>query len=131
VVRRRAYGALSHGDLDALTAEWTRAIVRNRAIVEDLRRFTGSLHGQTTVDAAARLPRFTKPALIAWSADDLFFPQEDGRRLAEALPHARLEIIEGARTFSMLDQPDVLAALIVDFATQTRPVARGAERDRC
>jgi hypothetical protein len=47
------------------------------------------------------------------------------------LPHARLEIIEDARTFSMLDQPDVLAALIVDFATQTRPVARGAERDRC
>ena len=131
VVRRRAYGALSHGDLDALTAEWTRAVVRDRAIAEDLRRFTGSLHGQTTVDAAARLPRFTKPALIAWSADDAFFPQEDGRRLAEALPNARLEIIEGARTFSMLDQPDVLAELIADFATQTRPVARGAERDRC
>jgi len=130
-VRRRAYGALSHGDLDALTAEWTHYAVRDRAIAEDLRRFTGSLQRQTTVDAAARLPLFTKPALIAWSADDAFFPQEDGRRLAEALPNARLEIVEGARTFSMLDQPDVLAALIVDFATQTRVVGRGAERDRC
>ena len=130
-VRRRAYGALSHGDLDALTAEWTHYAVRDRAIAEDLRRFTGSLQRQTTVDAAARLPLFTKPALIAWSADDAFFPKEDGRRLAEALPNARLEIVEGARTFSMLDQPDVLAALIVDFATQTRVVGRGAERDRC
>jgi len=119
------------GDLDALTAEWIRAVIRDHAIAEDLRRFTGSLHRQTTVDAAAALPRFTKPALIAWSADDAFFPQEDGRRLAEALPNARLEVIEGARTFSMLDQPDVLASLIAEFATQTRPVARGAEWDRC
>ncbi len=130
-VRRRAYGALSHGDLDVLTAEWTHHVVRDRAIAEDLRRFTGSLHRQTTVDAAAALPRFTKPALVAWSADDAFFPQEDGRRLAEALPNSRLEVIDDARTFSMLDQPDVLAALIAEFATAERPVGRGAERDRC
>ena len=31
---------------------------------------------------AARLPEFDKPTLIAWSADDVFFEQEDGRRLA-------------------------------------------------
>lgn len=129
--RRRAYGALSHGDLDTLAAEWTHQLLRNRAIAEDLRRLTGSLHRQTTLEAAARLPRFTKPALIAWSGDDVFFAHEDGRRLAQVLPNARLEVIAGARTFSMLDQPDVLAALIADFATQTRPVARGAERDRC
>ena len=40
--RRRAYGALSHGDLDALTAEWTRRLVRDPGIAEDLRRFTAS-----------------------------------------------------------------------------------------
>lgn len=130
-VRRRAYGALSHGNLDALTAEWTRRLVRDRAIIEDLRRFTGSLRRQTTLDAAARLPRFTKPALIAWSADDAFFPQEDGRRLAEALPNSRLEVIENARTYSMLDQPDVLAALVTEFATAVHPVGRGGGADRC
>ncbi|HTY28366.1 MAG TPA: alpha/beta hydrolase [Mycobacterium sp.] len=130
-VRRRAYGALSHGNLDALTAEWTQRLVRDRAIIEDLRRFTGSLRQQTTLDAAARLPRFTKPALVAWSADDVFFPQEDGRRLAAALPNSRLEVIDNARTYSMLDQPDALAALIVEFATAAHPVGRGAGTDRC
>jgi pimeloyl-ACP methyl ester carboxylesterase len=130
-VRRRAYGALAHSDLDALTAEWTRQAVRDRAIAEDLRRFTGSLNRQTTLDAAARLPGFTKPALIAWSADDAFFPQSDGRRLADALPYSRLEVIENARTFSMLDAPDVLAGLIAEFATATNTVGRGAEADRC
>ncbi|WP_432246414.1 alpha/beta fold hydrolase [Mycolicibacterium sp. ELW1] len=123
-VRRRAYGALAHTNLDALTADWTRKAVRDRAIAEDLRRFTGSLTRQTTLDAAAKLPQFTKPALIAWSADDAFFPQADGRRLAEALPDSRLEIIHGARTFSMLDEPDALAGLIAEFATATSTVGR-------
>lgn len=123
--RRHAYGALSHGDLDALTAEWTRRLVRDPGIAEDLRRFTASLNRQNTLDAAARLPQFTKPALIAWSADDVFFEQEDGRRLARVLPDARLEVIANARTFSMLDQPDVLAGLIVDFVT-ARATATGA-----
>ena len=123
--RRRAYGALSHGDLDALTAEWTRRLVRDPGIAEDLRRFTASLNRQNTLDAAARLPQFTKPALIAWSADDVFFEQEDGRRLARVLPDARLEVIANARTFSMLDQPDVLAGLIIDFVT-ARATATGA-----
>lgn len=123
--RRRAYGALSHGDLDTLTAEWTRRLVRDPGIAEDLRRFTASLNRRNTLDAAARLPQFTKPALIAWSADDVFFEQEDGRRLARVLPDARLEVIANARTFSMLDQPDVLAALIVDFVT-ARVTATGA-----
>ena len=39
-------------------------------------------------------------------------PVEDGRRLAAALPNAQLHVIEDARTFSMLDQPDRLADLI-------------------
>jgi pimeloyl-ACP methyl ester carboxylesterase len=84
-------------------------------VAEDLRRFTGSLHQRTTIDAAAKLPAFAKPALVAWSADDAFFPLEDGRRLAEALPHARLEVIQQARTFSMVDQPDRLAGLVTAF----------------
>jgi pimeloyl-ACP methyl ester carboxylesterase len=54
--------------------------------------------------------------LIAWSADDAFFPLEDGERLAAALPDARLEVIQGSKTFSMIDQPDALAELIADFA---------------
>ncbi|MFZ0835218.1 MAG: alpha/beta hydrolase [Mycobacterium sp.] len=114
--RRRGYGGLSHHDLDHLTAEWTRSVVRDAKIAEDLRRFTASLDRWDTLDAAARLPEFSKPALIAWSADDAFFPLDDGRRLAAALPDARLEVIEKARTFSMIDQPDVLGRLIADFA---------------
>jgi pimeloyl-ACP methyl ester carboxylesterase len=117
LVRRRAYGALAHADIDHLAVEWVKPVLTDSRIRKDLRRFTASLAGETMVQAAAaRLPRFSKPALIAWSADDAFFPLDDGRRLAAALPDSRFELIERARTFSMIDQPDALADLIADFA---------------
>jgi pimeloyl-ACP methyl ester carboxylesterase len=120
MARRRAYGALAHADIDQLVVEWVTPALTNGAIVEDLRRFTGSLSRRSTLEAAARLPQFTKPALVAWSADDVFFLIEDGRRLAATLPNARLEVIEHARTFSMIDQPDALAGLVAEFALAGR-----------
>ncbi len=114
--RKRGYGALAHADIDGLVAAWVKPALSNRRVRKDLRRLTACLNQETTVRAAALLPSFTKPALVAWSADDVFFPREDGERLAAALPNARLEVIENARTFSMIDQPDRLAELIGDFA---------------
>jgi pimeloyl-ACP methyl ester carboxylesterase len=116
VGRKRAFGALAYTDIDELVAEWLQPALSDRRIRADLRRFTASLSQQSTLAAAARLPQFAKPALIAWSADDAFFPVEDGQRLAEVLPDSRLELIERARTFSMIDQPARLAVLIADFA---------------
>lgn len=125
-VRKYGYGALAHADIDHLVREWVKPPLQDKAVAEDLRHVTKSLHQQTTLDAGARLGEFTKPALIAWSADDLFFPVGDGRRLAETLPNARFELIEGARTYSMIDQPDRVADLVAEFAsTETGPGARG------
>jgi pimeloyl-ACP methyl ester carboxylesterase len=128
-VRDRGYGQLAHADIDDLVREWVDPVLTDSRVREDLRRFTASLHTQTTVDAGGRLPRFTKPALIAWSADDTFFPVEDGRRLARSLPDSRFELIEQARTFSMIDQPDVLAELIAEFAHATEERARAPRPD--
>jgi hypothetical protein len=113
--RKRAYGALAHTDIDHLVQEWLRPGLTDKRIREDLRRFTASLKQESTIRAAEKLPQFTKPALVAWSADDAFFPLEDGKRLAEALPNSRFEVIDGARTFSMIDQPDALAGLVANF----------------
>lgn len=110
--RRRAYGALSHSDIDDLAAQWVKPALDNAAVAEDLRALTRSMRQETSLDAAARLGGFTRPALVAWSADDAFFPVDDGRRLAATLPNAQLHVIEGARTFAMLDRPDRLADLI-------------------
>jgi pimeloyl-ACP methyl ester carboxylesterase len=77
--------------------------------------------------APERLPEFERPALIAWSADDEFFPLDDGA----AVPNSRLAVIERARTFSMLDRPEQLAGLIDDFSSSTpAPHASSAHQSR-
>jgi len=119
--RSFAYGQLAHEDIDALAVQWSRPALNDGRIREDLRHFTASLHRETTVRAAAALPGFAKPALIAWSADDAFFALEDGHRLAAVLPDARFELIERARTFSMIDQPDRLGELIRSFVAGRTP----------
>ena len=118
-VRRRAYAGLAHSDIETLTREWVRPARSNPAIAEDLRQLTLSLRTEVTTAVAARLPEFGKPTLIAWSADDVFFPVGDGERLARLIPQARLEVIAGARTYSMLDQPDRLADLVSAVAVRT------------
>jgi len=123
--RRRGFGALAHTDIDDLVVEWLKPGLTDARIREDLRHFTRSMQPELLLDAAARLPQFAKPALIAWSADDAFFAVEDGHRLAAALPDARFELIERARTFSMIDQPDTLAERIADFAW-TAAIGRAA-----
>jgi pimeloyl-ACP methyl ester carboxylesterase len=114
--RRQAYGALAHADIDNLVKEWLKPALTDKRVREDLRHFTASLRRESTVRAGERLPEFNKPALVAWSADDAFFPLEDGKRLAAALPDARFEVMQDARTFSMIDQPDALTELIAEFA---------------
>jgi pimeloyl-ACP methyl ester carboxylesterase len=116
--RKRAFDGLAHTNIDALTEEWVRPGLANPAIAEDLRQFTLSLRTEVTTGVAARLHEIDKPTLIAWSADDVFFELADGERLATTIPNARLEVIQGARTFSMLDQPERLADLLSTIAVR-------------
>lgn len=84
--RNRAYAGLSHHNIDHLTRAWVRPALSNPAIAEDLRQLSLSLRTEVTTAVAARLPEFDKPALIAWSADDVFFALENGQRLAATIP---------------------------------------------
>jgi pimeloyl-ACP methyl ester carboxylesterase len=70
--------------------------------------------------AADNLWKFERPALIAWSREDKCFPLDHAKRLARELPNARLEWIEGARTFSMEDQPEHLARAIAGFLHESQ-----------
>jgi pimeloyl-ACP methyl ester carboxylesterase len=116
--RKRAFDGLAYHNIDDLTEIWVRPALSDRAVAEDLRQLTLSLRTEVTTGVAARLPEFDKPALIAWSADDTFFEVADGERLAATIPNAHLEVIDGARTFSMLDRPHRLADLLSGIAVR-------------
>jgi pimeloyl-ACP methyl ester carboxylesterase len=116
VVRRSplGYGLLSRRGVDELAREWVRRPLGDARVRRDLRKVTRALRPRHTLDAAARLVRFDKPALVAWAPGDRLFPEEHGRRLATLLPQGRFELVPDSGTFSMVDQPAALAALIAD-----------------
>ena len=99
-------------------------VLTRAAIRRDVRALLNGLDPRHTLDAATKLTAWDRPALIAWSADDRFFPAEHAERLARIIPGARLDWIEGARTFSPEDRPERLAELILAFARQAQSARR-------
>lgn len=120
-----AFGWLVHERIpDHVTDSYVLPLIERAEIRADVKRLARGVDAADTLAAAARLRSFDRPALIAWSAEDRFFPRADGERLAATIPGARLEWIAGARTFSAEDRPERLAELIAAFARE--PVGSGA-----
>jgi len=56
-----------------------------------------------------------QPALVIWGRHDAIVPPENGVRLAEDLPNARLVFIENAGHVPHIERPAETARLILDF----------------
>jgi pimeloyl-ACP methyl ester carboxylesterase len=115
-----AYGWLTTGPIDRDAEDsYVLPVLTRGAIRRDVRKLLGGLDPTYTLDAAAKLASWDRPALIAWSEKDRFFPAEHAERLAKVIPNARLEWIAGARTFAMEDEPERVAAVIGSFMRET------------
>jgi pimeloyl-ACP methyl ester carboxylesterase len=114
-----AYGWLTNKPIEREAEDsYVLPVLTRREIRRDTRRFLNGFDPGETLDAAAKLTGWDRPALIAWSRKDRFFPPAHAERLATLIPGARLEWIEGARTFSPEDRPERLAELIGAFARE-------------
>ena len=65
--------------------------------------------------AEARLPEIDVPTLVVVGDADLTTCSSLAERLAQELPDARLETIEGAGHLPSLERPDELNRLLLDF----------------
>lgn len=116
-----AFGWLAKRPIDADAEDsYVLPSLVNSAVRDELRKVLPAIDPSYTRAAAAKLPRFDRPALIAWSREDKLFPPEDAEQLARLIPDSRLEWIDDAYTFSMEDQPERLADLIAAFVPATR-----------
>jgi pimeloyl-ACP methyl ester carboxylesterase len=68
------------------------------------------------LDLTARLPEVRLPTLVINGTADLLTPPAEARRIAELIPDARLELVEGGGHMLMLEQTEVVDRLITDFA---------------
>ncbi|MGZ4217196.1 MAG: alpha/beta fold hydrolase [Solirubrobacteraceae bacterium] len=118
VVRRAAFKAMPltmRPIPDEQVKSWVAPLADKR-IRADLATVVRGIDPADTLAAGERLRGFDRPALIAWGAEDRFFPFSDAERLAATLPNARLERIPNARAFVQLDAPERLAEMIGSVA---------------
>lgn len=125
VVRQGAFKAMPltvEPIADEQVKSWV-APLSDRRVRADLAKVVRGIDAADTVAAAEHLRDFDRPALIAWGAEDRFFPFSDAERLAATLPNSRLERIPNARAFVQLDAPERLADLIgsVTNGAATKP----------
>jgi pimeloyl-ACP methyl ester carboxylesterase len=124
-----AYGWLAKRPIErAAEDSYVLPALADAGVRGDLRRALVALDPRHTRTAAARLPGFDRPALVAWSRGDRFFPTRHAEELARLLPDARLEWIDDSYTFSPEDRPDRVAELVAAFAREPAR-ATGAEPD--
>jgi pimeloyl-ACP methyl ester carboxylesterase len=124
VLRRApiAYGWLSKRPIPREVLDgWTAPLAEDRGVRRDAAKLLRGISKRYTLEAAERLRDFDRPALLAWGRDDRFFAPAYAERLAAAIPGARLEWIDDARTFVSEDQPERLAALLGEFAGADSP----------
>ena len=66
-------------------------------------------------DAEEGLRRARCPVLLIVGADDEWSPVAQHEGMQRIAPHARLEVIPGAGHFAPVEEPDLVADLLVDF----------------
>ena len=114
-----AYGWLATSALDPDAGDsYVLPATAIPGVEADLRGAIRGIDTRHTNEAADRLGEFTRPALIAWAAQDKFFPRAHAEQLARDLPDSRLEVVADSRTFVSEDQPERLAELIAGFVRE-------------
>lgn len=100
-------------------------LARN-AIAERVRRLTGfypRLRFRQMYDRTPRLDleSLNVPLLLVGGSDDIGAKADGVRMLANRIPHARLEILDGCGHFPMTERTAELAELIESFINQSTP----------
>jgi pimeloyl-ACP methyl ester carboxylesterase len=113
-----AYGWVSKRADAQLTRSWIEPALQSAAIRRDAASFLSRASNRYTLEAAERFSEFKKPVLLAWAPEDRFFKMDLAKRLEQAFPDVRMELIEDSYTFVPIDQPARTAELIGAFARE-------------
>jgi 3-oxoadipate enol-lactonase len=110
---------------DAVLARWfTPAFARaNPDVVQQIRArliatprdgYAGCCEALAAMDLAPALPSIESATLVIAGSDDPALPPEHSRRIVEAIPGARLEVVPDAAHLANIEKPTVVGALIAD-----------------
>jgi pimeloyl-ACP methyl ester carboxylesterase len=106
------------GQLPGATRAWTTMVEQacdppGMGILASRMRLTHAL--------LPELHTLIAPTLFLWGDKDPLGTPDDGRRLAERMPHARLEVVPDASHLVWLDQPELCAEAVTAFLADEAP----------
>ena len=81
--------------------------------------YAAAYHALATTDFADRLSKIAHQTLVATGEDDLGSNPRMARFMADTIPHSRLEILDGLRHSILLEAPDRVASLLLEFFAGT------------
>jgi 3-oxoadipate enol-lactonase len=109
---------------DTVVARWftPRFLSTSPRVVERMRRglvatpregYSGCCEAIAAVDLRAELPLIKASTLVIAGREDLATPPEHGYLIAERVEHARLELIPHAAHLANVEQPELVAKLML------------------
>lgn len=119
--------------LRAVAKEWLPPMLSERArangglvegIAEMLERATPDIFAAQQCallereDRTALLATITCPCLVATGSEDGWASPEQHASMADAIPHAELQVIEGAGHMIPVEAPDAVSAMLLDWLTR-------------
>jgi 3-oxoadipate enol-lactonase len=123
-------GAIEQGghdlmfELNLIFAFSERYLGENEALFEqqkqawrsmDVASYTAMLRAIRDWSLDDRLGEIEAPALVLWGSEDIEIPRVYSERLASALPHAILSVIEGSGHKSCADRPEAFNKAVLAF----------------
>ncbi len=94
---------------------WADALLADARIRVDAQKVLSGFRAEVTNCAARALRETNIPILVAWGEDDRAFKPALAERFVEEVPTAELIWISNCKTLVCWDQPEKLAALIIEF----------------
>ncbi|MBS7698103.1 MULTISPECIES: 3-oxoadipate enol-lactonase [unclassified Chelatococcus] len=94
--------------------DWVRGMIR----ATQPNGFIGCCHALMALDLTDRLPMITAPTLVMVGRQDPTTPVAGAEIIAQAIPNARLMIIENAAHIANVEQPEVFTHHLLDFLSE-------------
>lgn len=107
---------IAHGDTKHKTLLRILTTLLDQSLAQE-DALTG-LHLLRTMDLRPVLTTITQPTLLLHGARDVLMPAAAGRYLADRLPRAHFHLLPDAGHAPLLSQPEVCAALMLDWLEQ-------------
>ena len=104
---------------DEIMDAWLAPALGSAEIRRDLLKYLRTTRRGEYLQAAEKLARFTKPALVLWAPESRMMRPENGPRLAKALPRGRLVEVPDSFTLMPEDQPQICAKEIRAFLAES------------